>query len=141
MSLETLSSRAPSLPMPMIHTGTGCPRRPRLAVRAAGRAVARVQLLPGLAAGAVERQFGQGGHGPGDLLQRRPVLAIERDEPLQHQLAQHPHRAAGAGTGVIARPLARRLLRQVQRAAMAWRLRPDAARARTLAARAAPIIR
>ncbi len=72
----------------MIHNCTGWP------LRALGRAVAAVQFLAGVAAGVVQGQLGQLGHGAGDVAQGRARFAVQADEPLHDQLA---HRAQGAG--------------------------------------------
>src|SRR6218665_3949178 len=157
MSLETLSSRAPSLPMPMIHSGTGWPSGPQGApwrwsnsCRAWRQALSSASSARAVMARVIRSSGARSW--PSSAMSRcstswrstRSAPPGWRPAPARAGAAaavRWRSGAAGAGTGAIARPLARRLLRQVQRAAMAWGLRPDAARARTLAARAAPIIR
>ncbi len=68
------------------------PELHRLPFGAAGVAVAAVQFRTRLAAGLVERDFGQFGGGLGDGVQRRLGAAVQLDEPCHHQLAQDAQR-------------------------------------------------
>ena len=66
-------------------------------------AVARVVVAPRLCERQVERGLGQRGHRAGHVRHRRGLLDVEHREPLQHQLARHPHRAGeGAAIGAQA---------------------------------------
>jgi hypothetical protein len=49
-----------------------------------------VQIGQRLPASDVERDFGQPGHAVGDGLQRRLLGAVELNQALHGQLAQHP---------------------------------------------------
>ena len=75
------------------------PHAGALAACALGRAVLGVQRVAGVAHGRVEGQLGQLGHGAGDDGQRRlavaRAVAVEDNQALQHQLAQHAQRRAG----------------------------------------------
>ena len=71
------------------------PQLGALSLRAERGAVPRVELRERLAAGRVEREFGQLGHGARHVGQRRGLVAIDDDQPLQHQLAQDPQGRAG----------------------------------------------
>ena len=68
------------------------------ALRRLRRAVDLVELGAGGREGAVQRHFGQVGHGPGDVVHRGAVLHVEHRQPLQHQVAGHAQ-AAGQGAG------------------------------------------
>jgi len=71
------------------------PELHRLALRPAGCTVALVEFAARLGAGAVQGQFGQFGHGAGDVGQRGLGFAIELNEPFHDQLAQHAQGGAG----------------------------------------------
>ena len=55
-----------------------------------GGAVQRVELRHGVVARLIQRQFRQGGHGMGDLVQGRPLFAIQHRQTFQHELPQDP---------------------------------------------------
>ena len=71
------------------------PQLGALAARAQRRAMARVELGAGLGAGRIERQFRQFGDARVvTTASGRLLVAVERDQAFQHQLAQHAQRGA-----------------------------------------------
>ena len=69
----------------------------------ARRTMARVVVAPRLRKRQVESGLGQRGHRAGHVRHRCGLLDIEHREPLQHELASHPHRAReGAAIGAQA---------------------------------------
>ena len=79
-------------------------------------AMQRVEFGEGEAAGDIEREFGQRGHGAGDHAQALALLAVEHRKPLQRQLAQHPQRR-GHGQTTGEQRIKTRLQRLVHRCA------------------------
>ena len=93
MSLETLSSRAPSLPMPTTHSSARVPSGVvrRAVHRASSSRWACTQAMSSAnSASSVTAR--------GDQAQGRLLVAVERDQPLHDQLAQD----AQGGAGVVA---------------------------------------
>jgi hypothetical protein len=83
-----------------------------LAGLVARQAVALVRLAAGGGQGALQRGLGQGGHGQGDVGQRRALLHVQHRQTLHHQLAGHPQRAGqgrprAASSSISARMVAR----------------------------------
>ena len=70
------------------------PQRHGTAVRRLRLAVALLQGGAGVLAGALQRQLGQVGHGHGDVLQRRALVAIQHHQPVHDDLAQDAQRRA-----------------------------------------------
>ena len=86
MSLDTLSSRAPSLPMPTTQSSRAC--RPRCAARrSAGRG------RPGLRVARARARPRPAGSSRAVTSARRRLLAVEHRQPLHHQLAHDAQRA------------------------------------------------
>ena len=74
---------------------TDHPQGHRLAIGRERCAMAAVQFAARMQAGLVERELGQFRHGAGDVGQRSLGFAIEPDQPLHDQLAQHAQGGRG----------------------------------------------
>ena len=70
------------------------PKLRPLARRGGGRTMGLVERQLDFSARFVECEFGQMGHGLGDVLQRRLSVAVQAQQAFQHQLARHPQGTA-----------------------------------------------